>query len=237
MPFDEHYFSTHSYANVTFAKYSMYWWSNRFFAMLARRYGRRGGRLLEVGSGLGHLVAQLEDVFDTTGVDVNHWAVCQSRSAVSRTSLATASAAALPFRDTAFSVVIIKHVVEHLPHPEQAIAELARVIEIGGILILATPNLASLGRSWRGSKWCGYSDPTHISLKPPEQWLGLLKDAGFEARHVFTDGFWDVPYVPVVPSFVQKLIFGAPGGVQAITGIPFLPLRWGESLLVIARRQ
>ena len=48
MPFDEKYFSTHTYANITFAKYSMYWWSNRFYAMLARRYGRRGARLLEV---------------------------------------------------------------------------------------------------------------------------------------------------------------------------------------------
>ena len=47
MAFDEKYFSTHTYANITFAKYSMYWWSNRFYATLARRYGRRGARLLE----------------------------------------------------------------------------------------------------------------------------------------------------------------------------------------------
>ncbi len=65
MPFDEKYFSTHTYANVTFAKYSMYWWSNRFNAILARRYGRRGARLLEIGSGMGHLVGQLEDTFET----------------------------------------------------------------------------------------------------------------------------------------------------------------------------
>lgn len=234
MPFDEHYFSTHSYADVTFAKYSMYWWSNRFFAMLARQYGRRGGRLLEVGSGLGHLVAQLEDTFDTTGVDLNYWAVCQSASVVGRSALSTASAEALPFQDAVFNVAIIKHVVEHLPHPERSLAELARVIETGGTLILATPNLASLGRTWRGGKWCGYSDPTHISLKPPEEWLGLLEHAGFEAVRVFSDGFWDAPYVPLVPKLVQKLVFGAPGGIQAITGIPFLPVRWGESLLVIA---
>ena len=59
MSFDEKYFSSHTYANITFAKYSMYWWSNQFFAMLARRYGKRGSRLLEVGSGMGHLTGQL----------------------------------------------------------------------------------------------------------------------------------------------------------------------------------
>jgi hypothetical protein len=36
---------------------------------------------------------------------------------------------------------------------------------------------------------------------------------------------------------VQKLFFGSLGGLQAITGLIFLPMRWGESLLVIARKQ
>src|SRR5919109_535966 len=99
MAFDEKYFSTHTYANITFAKYSMYWWSNRFNAMLARRYGRRGARLLEVGSGMGHLVGQLEDTFQTYGIDVNHWAVNKSKEAARRTHLHTASAQELPFSD------------------------------------------------------------------------------------------------------------------------------------------
>ena len=90
MSFDEKYFSTHTYANITFAKYSMYWWSNRFYAMLARRYGTRGARLLEIGSGLGHLVAQLEDTFKTDGIDLNHWAVKESKSVVNKSALQTA---------------------------------------------------------------------------------------------------------------------------------------------------
>ncbi len=98
MAFDEKYFSTHTYADVSFAKYSQYWWSNRFHAILARRYGRRGARLLEVGSGMGHLVAELEDSFETYGIDINHWAVDQSRAVVHATRLQTASAQEIPFR-------------------------------------------------------------------------------------------------------------------------------------------
>src|SRR5258706_12978813 len=96
MAFDEKYFSTNTYATITFAKYSMYWWSNRFFAMLARRYGRDGGRLLEVGAGLGDLVGQLEDSFETYGIDLNHWAVRESKSGAVKSSLQTASAHDLP---------------------------------------------------------------------------------------------------------------------------------------------
>ena len=237
MPFDEKYFSTHTYANITFAKYSMYWWSNRFNAILARRYGRRGGRLLEIGVGMGHLVGQLEDSFETYGLDLNHWAVKQSKSVVTKTQLETASAQELPFSDHSFNVVIIKHIVEHLPDPKKAIQEIGRVTEPGGILILATPNLDSLLKPWKGDKWIGYQDPTHISLKHPAEWLAYIERAGFEFIKVFSDGFWDVPYVPWVPSPIQKLFFGSLGGFQAISGWIFLPMRWGESILVIARKK
>lgn len=237
MAFDEKYFSTHTYADVSFAKYSQYWWSNRFHAMLARRYGQRGARLLEVGSGMGHLVAELEDSFETYGIDLNHWAVDRSRAVVQATQLQTASAQELPFRSSTFNVVIIKHIVEHLPDPGRAIREIGRVTEPGGTLILATPNLDSMLKPWKGDRWIGYQDPTHISLKRPAEWLSMIDEAGFDFIKVFSDGFWDVPYIPGVPRQIQKLFFGSLGGIQAITGVVFLPVRWGESILVIARKK
>ena len=237
MSFDEKYFSTHTYANITFAKYSMYWWSNRFYAMLARRYGTRGTRLLEIGSGLGHLVAQLEDTFETVGIDLNHWAVKESKSVTTKSLLQTASAQELPFTNNSFNVVIIKHIVEHLPNPEKAINEISRVTAKGGYLILATPNLGSLLKPWKGGKWIGYQDPTHISLKQPQEWLDLIRSAGFRPLKIFSDGFWDVPYIRFVPNLLQKLIFGSLGGLQAVTGFIFLPMRWGESMIVVARKK
>ena len=236
MSFDEKYFSTHTYKNITFARYSMYWWSNRFYAILARRYGKNGGRLLEIGSGMGHLVGQLENSFQTCGMDLNHWAVEQSKAVVEKTALQTASAEELPFADNSFDVVIIKHIVEHLPSPEKAIVEIGRVIAPGGVLILSTPNLDSLLKPWKGENWIGYQDPTHISLHPPKTWLDWIQKSGFSLLRVFADGFWDVPYIPVVPKGVQKLLFGSLGGFQAITGLIFLPMRWGESIMVIARK-
>lgn len=236
MSFDDKYFSTHTYANVSFAKFSQYWWSNRFYAMLARRYGMGGARLLEIGSGLGHLVAQLEDSFETHGLDVNYWAVRQSKPVIRRTALQTASALDLPFADASFNVVIIKHIVEHLPDPQRAIQEIGRVTEQGGTLILATPNLDSLLKPWKGDRWIGYQDPTHISLKRPAEWTSLIKAAGFTIKRVFADGFWDVPYIRHVPNPIQKVFFGSLGGFQAITGFVFLPMRWGESIMVIAKK-
>ncbi len=237
MSFDENYFSTNTYENVTFAKYSMYWWSNRFYAILARRYGRHGSRLLEIGSGMGHLIGDLESDFETYALDVNHWALAQSRNVAPKTDLYAGSAERLPFADASFGVVIIKHVVEHLRDPELAISELGRILSPKGILILATPNLDSLLKPLKGEAWIGYQDPTHIALKPPAEWLDMLHSADFSPLKIFSDGFWDVPYIPIIPAMLQKLFFGSLGGLQAILGIPFLPMRWGESIMVVAERQ
>ena len=68
-------------------------------------------------------------------------------------------------------------------------------------------------------------------------WLEWIRKSGFELIRVFADGFWDVPYIRFVPKSIKKLFFGSLGGFQAITGLVFLPMRWGESIMVIARKQ
>ena len=47
---------------------------------------------------------------------------------------------ALPFRDASFDAVLASHVMEHLPQPGRAVAEMARVLKPGGIVLLLTPN-------------------------------------------------------------------------------------------------
>jgi SAM-dependent methyltransferase len=237
-PFDEQYFKTAAYAEVSYARYSQYWWSNRFYARLALRHGPQQGRVLEVGCGMGHLLGWLAERYQVFGIDVNEWALRQAYQNVPKGSFALLSAEALTaFPDEAFQIVIAKHVVEHLPEPRRAIAELARVMGQGGLLILATPNLDSLMRPLKKACWVGYKDPTHISLKPPAEWLALLRSCSFQPFKLFSDGFWDAPYLPLVPTKLQKILFGGPGGLQAILGWSIIPVRLGESLIVLARKK
>jgi ubiquinone/menaquinone biosynthesis C-methylase UbiE len=234
-PFNQEYFSTGPYAQVNFARYSQYWWSNRYYALLARRYGPPGGRVLELGCGMGHLITWLTDRYQVYGSDINPWALSQARHNVPQGRFVLLSADELyAFPEAAFDIVIAKHVVEHLRHPEQAIAEMSRVLKTEGLLILATPNLSSPMRMRKKSNWIGYKDPTHINMKPPEAWLASLRLTGLQPRKVFSDGFWDAPYISAVPTPLQKLFFGLPGGLQAVLGWSIIPLHMGESLIVLA---
>ncbi|MFQ5706686.1 MAG: class I SAM-dependent methyltransferase [bacterium] len=55
-------------------------------------------------------------------------------------TILTGDAHGLPFRTATFDAVILQDVLEHLPHPEQAVAELARVLKPNGYVYLSTPN-------------------------------------------------------------------------------------------------
>lgn len=237
-PFDETYFHTGPYARVSYARYSQYWWSNRFYARLALRHGPHSGRVLEVGCGLGHLLTWFGNQYTVFGTDINPSALVEAQKNAPNGQFSLSSAEDLSAFETAsFQILIAKHVVEHLLNPETGISEMSRVLAPGGLLVLATPNLDSPMRKWKAERWIGYQDPTHISLKTPAEWLAMLKKYQLKPQKIFSDGFWDAPYLPLIPKRLQKLLFGAPGGLQAILGWSMIPLRMGESLIVLAIKQ
>jgi ubiquinone/menaquinone biosynthesis C-methylase UbiE len=235
LTFDERYFKSGTYANVSFDRFSQYWWSNRYYALLVRKYGPASGRVLEVGCGLGHLLGWLTDRYSVFGADINPWALRQAHRNIPEVSFLQLSAENLrTFPDESFSVVITKHVVEHLPNPDMAISEMSRILMPDGLLLFSTPNLDSIGRAIKKKNWIGYQDPTHINLRSPQSWLNDLRSYNFSPRKIFSDGFWDVPYVDWLPTSFQRILFGAPGGLQAILGWSIIPLRMGESMIVLA---
>ena len=74
--------------------------------------------------------------------------------------LVLCDAAALPFRDGVFNLVTASMVLEHLEHPEQVFAEVARISQPGGAFVVCTPNrfnyamvVASLTPFWFHVFW------------------------------------------------------------------------------------
>jgi SAM-dependent methyltransferase len=99
------------------------------------------GRVLDLGAGTGHSAALLAPR-ESVAVDLDPDALSgQDRETV------VADMRALPFPDQSFASVLAVQSIEHVPDPERAVAEIARVLKRpGGVAILVTPNRLTFGR-------------------------------------------------------------------------------------------
>ena len=99
------------------------------------------GRVLDLGCGVGHSYHRLAPR-ETVGVDLDPDALeGQERDTV------VADMRALPFDDASFSSVVAVQSIEHVPDPERAVAEAARVLERDGAAVFVTPEQTHLGAS------------------------------------------------------------------------------------------
>jgi SAM-dependent methyltransferase len=106
---------------------------------LCERYLARG-RIADVGCGIGHSY-QLLAPRETVGVDLDADALAgQERTTV------VADMRELPFGDAEFDGAIAVHSIEHVPDPERALAELARIVRPGSTVVLVTPNRLTFAR-------------------------------------------------------------------------------------------
>ncbi len=230
-PYDEAYYDPGRYGG----KYSQYWWARRFYAALIKRFLEKG-KVLEIGCGLGHVLARLENDYETFGIDVSEYAIEQARTNSPKSDLRTAAMEEAGSLPGPFDLIATFHVVEHLDDPGRALEHLWEMTRPGGLLCFATPNTEAPFAQSKGAQWYANQDPTHISLKSPREWKELTRRAGYEIQQTFGDGMWDVPYVPFVPPRIQLLFFGLPAVLQTLTCVPLIPTRFSESLILVARR-
>jgi SAM-dependent methyltransferase len=239
-PLDEygqHYFESYNYADRPLGRFSMYWFARRYYAALVKRYAR-GGKLLEMGCGLGHLLGLLQDDFDCVGIDIAEYSIEQLKQNAPRAEGIVMSADDLSrFGDSEFSAVVALHLVEHLPDPASTIRQVYRILKPGGLFLFATPNPGYRLRRFKDPQTDAIGkDPTHINVQPPAQWRAWCEASGFEVRRHFGDGLWDVPYFPVIPKVVQFGVLGLPALFQVVTKTTFTPLSMGVNQIVVAKK-
>lgn len=96
-----------------------------------------GTRLLDLATGPGHLAAAAADRgAATTGLDIAAGMLALAREREPRVRFVEGDAEALPFERGEFDAAVAAFVFNHLPQPEAAAAELARVLAPGGRLAL-----------------------------------------------------------------------------------------------------
>lgn len=147
------------------------------------------GRVLDVGCAGGYVSALLTRLgYRVTGIELNARMAAQAR----RTGIEVLEhdlEEPLPLPDDSFDGVHACEIIEHLFDTEGFLREMHRVLRPGGVLVVSTPNLNSLGNRFR--VLAGRSLPMwgiapgdhhggHIRLFNRGNLEGLLRRTGFE---------------------------------------------------------
>lgn len=187
---------------------------SRFLACLDQALaGPPPTRVLEIGTGEGMIADRLARRFVSSavvGVDlcdptlVAHW---RSRGLVGT----FADATRLPFPDGRFDLVLAIEVLEHLPEPAAALAEIARVAS--GRVLLSVPRepLWRAGNLARGRYVAAWGNtPGHL-----QHW-GRRSFVATVGRHLEVVGHWQ----PLPWTMVLARTSPAPGPVGPAPGAP-----------------
>jgi dolichol-phosphate mannosyltransferase len=158
------------------------WWQRRRHQIICE-WTRGAGKTLDIGCGSSVILQSINDV---VGIDILHNKLRYMRRY--DVPLVRASIFALPVRDESFDCVVCSQVIEHIPYDEVIFAELRRVLRPGGLLVLGTPDYATIG--WRTIEPLygffapgGYKDE-HITHYTRDGLIALCREWGFTLEDV-----------------------------------------------------
>ncbi len=159
------------------------------FASRLRRLGppAPGARLLDVGAAYGFAVAEARRAgWQAWGLELSRAAA--RVAAAAGTPVLVAEAARAPFAAGSLDAVTLWDVLEHLPDPHAALAELARLLRPGGLLALSTGDVGSLAARLSGSRWHLYSLPEHLFFFSRQSLRLLLGAHGLRVESMRAEG-------------------------------------------------
>jgi SAM-dependent methyltransferase len=182
---------------------------------IARYRGAYGGRLLEIGCGLGDFLSEAErHGYELTGVELSPSAVRTARARVPGAVVHCGILEDVALPPASFDVCVLCDVIEHVRDPMSFVRTIRSLLKHDGVLYIATPSLDSWSARMLGSNWMEYK-PEHLSYFNRNSAQSLLYRAGFQAvlvrpnRKVLTldyvaDHFRRFP-VPLVTPLVSLL--------------------------------
>ncbi len=198
------------------------WFRERIADSLCSRYPAPG-RVLEVGSGRGTLLAELaKRGWQAFGTEFSSTMAEASTNSFGVTVYPTPDLRDCRFESGSFDVVICYHVLEHMPNPLETLKEMRRIISPNGLLLLAVPNFGGIVAQLSKGMWFAVDAPRHLGHYAPETMKNALDAAGFVVTKKRTLS-------------LEQDVFGFAQSMMNLLGFPFNAfydlIRHGEAKL------
>jgi SAM-dependent methyltransferase len=147
------------------------------------------GHFLDVGCAAGFLVAAAErEGWQAVGVDVSDWSTRFAREQLGLDAR-TGNLEDLDF-EAPFDLIVMSHVLEHLPDPLRTLKVIYEILKPGGLLLVRGPNVGSFDRLWHGRSWRGYELPLHFYHFDIATYRRIMSQAGLNVYKIEPD-FWN----------------------------------------------
>ncbi len=161
--------------------------SAQFFIFRLQKYYRKplqDASVLDFGCGTGIVLDELQKLgAQCTGVEMSPWACRYGRERFGLTML-NEDIMTVNLVPESFDIIVMSHVIEHLPNPSLIVSRLTTLLKRGGILMICTPYSESIGARLFGKKWLYYLPNEHLHLFNDRSIHHVMEHAGLSVRTV-----------------------------------------------------
>lgn len=171
--------------------------------------------ILEVGSGSGFFLDFSRDFFPNsslTALEYDERLLAESKRRAPDAIIHQGNAECFYLGYGKYDLIVSFQVIEHLYKPEAMLSNVKAHLKPGGIFLVSTPNLSSLGASIMKAKWHGFRDD-HVSLKNRKDWDTLISLHGFINLYSGTTFFSGIPILNTFPlgiiNWILLIVFGS----------------------------
>ena len=142
--------------------------------------GRRGRRLLDIGSGLGDLLVEaVARGYDATGIEYSTSSVARANARLGAAIVRHGTIETAGIDDEHFDVCMLSDVIEHTRDPLRVLDHVWRVLKPGGVIFVATPSLDSWSARLMRDRWMEFK-AEHLFFFDTATLESALARAGFE---------------------------------------------------------
>ncbi len=204
---------------------------------LIKRAGIEKGTLLDIGAATGFFMSLAQEKgFEVSGIEVSDYAAEKGRK--KGLNIQTGELALFP--QGTFDVVTMLDVIEHTRNPKATLLEARRLLKIGGLLVINTPDAGSLVARTFGKRWHLIVPPEHLHYFSKKNMTEQLRQMGFEICVETTIG------KQFTFKYIFKTLYAWQGFIvwkwlQNLFSYPllskmYIPLNLGDNMFVIARK-